>query len=85
MTNEWNFFLSSQESDKELFFGPLDGEIFTQIEPEWSMANIMTLIGIFPSVNQARKNGWNKPIPSGFSDIRVGKTKTRVTIFKESN
>ena len=83
MLNEWNFFLSSQETDKELFFGPLDDETFTQIEPEWSMANIMMVVGIFPSVNQARKNGWNKPIPDGFSDIRVGKAKTRVTIFKE--
>lgn len=83
MINEWNFFSSSLESDKELFFGPLENEEFHSIEQEWSMANIITTVGIFPSVSQARKNGWNKPIPKGFSDMRVGKTKTRITIFNE--
>ena len=80
--NEFNFF-KGLESDKDLFFGPLEDETFILIEDNWSMANIMTMVGIFPSVTQARKNGWNKPIPFGFSDIRVGKTKTRVTIFYE--
>jgi len=82
--NEFNFFASSVESDKDLFFGPVELEdTFIVIEENWTMANIMTVIGIFPSISQARKNGWNKSIPEGFSDIRVGKSKTRVTIYKE--
>ena len=82
--NEFNFFASSLESDKNLFFGPIEPEdVFTLIQNDWTMANIMFTAGIFPSVTQARKNGFNKPIPDGFSDMRVGKTKLRVVIFKE--
>ena len=47
------------------------------------MAHLMAKAGIFNSVSDARRNGWDKPIPSGFSDLRVGKKKTRITIFKE--
>jgi len=105
--NEFNFFKSSLESDRDLFFGPLEWnrivhleamgseperdvsiseiEIFIPIEDNWTMANIMSIVGIFPSVSQARKNGWNKPIPEGFSDMRVGKSKIRVAIFKEAH
>lgn len=105
--NEFNFFKSSNKSDKELFFGPIDwdmmvhlermGEVperdvtvpvkeeFIEIEDGWIMANIMAAIGLFPSATQARKNGWNKPIPEGFTNMRVGKDKKRVTIYMEKN
>jgi len=80
----WFFFISGlvPESDKELFFGPLDGtEEFIVIEDHWIMAHIMHAIGVFPSVGQARKNGWNKPIEDGWTDIIVGKLKREVTIL----
>ena len=84
--NEFNFFTSSLESDKELFFGPIEPtDIFTPVQNDWTMANIMFTVGIFPSVTQARKNGFNKPIPDGFSDMRVGKNKLRLVIFKEKH
>lgn len=106
MINEFNFFKSSNEYDKELFFGPIQWDMdihlekmgdvperdvaipiqeeFLLIEDGWTMANIMNAVGLFPSVTQARKNGWNKPIPFGFTDMRVGKDKKRVTIFFEN-
>ena len=82
MVGEFNFF-KGQETDKELFFGPLDGEELIAIEERDIMANLIVKAGIFPSVTQARKNGWDKPIPLGFTDLRVGKLKTRITIFNE--
>jgi hypothetical protein len=39
--------------------------------------------GVFQSVSEARKNGWNKPIEAGYSSYRVGKNKLLVCIFKE--
>ena len=69
------------DEDKELFFGPLDGEEFVEIEEHWNMANILHATGIFPSVTQARKNGEDKPIPSGFTILRRGKKKNRKDIF----
>lgn len=83
MVGEFNFFSSSDEKDRDLFFGPLDKEEFINIEEKDIMAHLMVKAGIFNSVSDARRNGWDKPIPSGFSDLRVGKKKTRITIFKE--
>jgi len=83
MVGEFNFFLSSNEKDRDLFFGPLDGEEFINIEKKDIMAHLMVKAGIFNSVSDARKNGWNKLIPDGFSDLRIGKKKIRITIFKE--
>lgn len=82
---DYNFIKSSQEEkDKELFFSPIDkDDKFIQIEDHMNMAHLVFAAGIFPSVSQARNNGWNKPIPEGFSDIRVGKNKTRITVLKE--
>jgi hypothetical protein len=56
------------------------GEI-VEIEDHWNMSHIMHSVGIFPSVGQARKNGWNKPIPDGFWMKEVGKLKHEVCIW----
>jgi hypothetical protein len=73
------------DSDKELFFGPIDpnnpDDDFHIIEDGWIMAHILHAAGNFPSVSQARKNGWNKPIPEGFTFITVGKKQRKKTIF----
>jgi hypothetical protein len=83
MTNEYNFFRSTRESDKELFFGPLGCETFISIEENDILAHLLYKAEIFKSVSEARKNGYNKEIPCGFSDFKIGKRKTRITIFKE--
>jgi hypothetical protein len=38
---------------------------------------------MFPSVGIARKNGWNKAIPKGFSEFTVGKSRKKVWILNE--
>lgn len=64
------------ESDKELFFGPLDeGERFIEFNSYSTLAELTLHLGKFPSITQARKNGWDKPIPPGFSEHKIGKTK----------
>lgn len=82
---DYNFIKSATEDqDLDLFFGPLcEDDKVIKIENGMIMADIAFIVGLFPSKSQARKNGWNYPIPLGFSDMRVGKKKTRVTIFNE--
>ena len=81
MLNEVNF-LSPKVSDKDRdSFGFDDENIM--IEDHWIMAHVMHAAGIFPSVGIARKNGWNKPIPEGFSEFTVGKAKKKVFILNE--
>ena len=81
--DECNFFKSSLESDRDLFLKKKKNETFVEIQDNWTMANIVVTLGIFPSVTQARANGWNKPIPRGFNDMRIGKNKRRAIIFWE--
>ena len=83
MANEYNFFSSLRESDRDLFFGPLEGEIFHDLPGSYLMAHVLRDAGVFKSVGEARRCGWGKPIPFGFTDLRCGKNKTRITIFKE--
>ena len=84
MSNEINFVAPEiSGDDRSLFLGPFeacDGP-FIEIEPQWTMAHIMTGAGVFPSVGQARKNGWDKPIPAGYSEHTVGKRRVRIFIL----
>lgn len=52
-----------------------------EIEDHWIMAHVLSEVGIFPSVGQARKNGWNKPIPDGWTQLTVGKLKHIICIW----
>jgi len=85
MDNEWNFLspkVSSKDRDTFGFDDCGDGSNII-LEDSWIMAHIMHNVGIFPSVGQARKNGWDMPIPMGFSEFTVGKMKKKVWILNE--
>ena len=70
------------EGDKDLFFGPIEStDIFIELKDNWSMAHIMKESNIFSSISQARKNGWDREIPEGFSKHMVGKKANRKNIF----
>ena len=81
--SDFNFVEESlPETDRELFFGPLEiGEYFHRFDKSWLMAHVMYKAGIFISISQARKNGWDKPIPKGFSEYIIGKLKHKITIL----
>jgi hypothetical protein len=84
MQIDWNFVSNNvSPMDLILFFQPSVDDTFELIENHWNMSHIMTKIGIFPSVSQARKNGWNIPIPDGFWTKRIGKKKIQVTILNK--
>ena len=83
MLNEVNF-LHPKVSDKDIeLFGFTEAKNCFHIEDNWIMAHVMHVAGIFPSVGIARKNGWNTPIPAGFSDFTVGKAKKKVWILND--
>ena len=82
--NEFNFIHPKMsEKDMKAFGFWEDKDSAWHIEDVWCMAHIMHLIGVFPSVGIARKNGWNKPIPEGFSEFTVGKSRKKVWILNE--
>ena len=72
------------EKDMKIFGMWEDKDSAWHIEDNWCMAHIMHLAGVFPSVGIARKNGWNKPIPEGFSEFTVGKSRKKDDNLSES-
>lgn len=43
------------------------------IDPTWSsMAQVVAYAGCFKSISEARKNGWNIPIPQGVTEHYIG-------------
>jgi hypothetical protein len=73
-----------QLSDRELFFGPLeDIDVWIELSVNVRWPDVMVAAGVFTSKSQARKNGWDKDVDAGFTDITVGKLKHRITILKE--
>lgn len=74
---------NTSEEDIDLFLGPVSenqDQRFDSFENK-TLAHLMAEAGVFPSVGQAKKNGWNKPIPLGFSHFIVGKKKSSVAIL----
>ncbi len=41
------------------------------------MAHLVVDLGVFPSVSQAKKNGWERPLELGHHVIKVGKKLTQ--------
>lgn len=79
-----NFICSTQpQSDRDLFFGPLDGsETFHILPPErFTPADFAVVLGIFSSRNIASKNGWSKErLPPGFGTKQAKVKKVPTTI-----
>jgi hypothetical protein len=88
MRNEIHFIGPGVRDDTKLsLLGPFeeDDGPFVDILPGWSMAHIMHSAGVFPSVKQAKSNGWDKPIPEGYSEFTVGKRKLKIYIVTSLN
>lgn len=85
MNNEFNFLIGRiTQADKDLFFGPLSNQDqFIELRHDClDMADIMVIANIFTSKTRANKANMGGPIPRGFTDFKVGKHKTRITILK---
>jgi hypothetical protein len=86
MDHEKNFITSNvTPEDEEQFFGPIEeDDEFVLIEEHWTMSHVMKAAGVFSSTSEARRNGWDRPIPDGFSIFAVGKKNRRhVYIFNK--
>ena len=82
MMSEVNFISLNVSTEEMELFG-FDDEPAVVLKDNWMLAHVMHVAGLFPSVTSARKNGWNKPIPNGFSEFTVGKGKKKVFILNE--
>ncbi len=60
----------NEREDSNLFLG---NETFFHIKPtDTTLAHLLFTCGKFPSIKEAKRNGWNKPVPSGWNEYRIG-------------
>lgn len=69
-----------EEADKKTLFSERD-KLMPLLDTETSMAQLLARIGKFMSVKDAKRNGWDKPIPSGWSEFTIGKGINRVDVY----
>lgn len=78
ITHNVNFIhINMSRKDVEKLFGPFgEGDMFVAIDDKTTLEDIVVrFLGKFPSVSQARKNNWGGPIPAGFKEWKISKTK----------
>jgi len=59
-----------ESEDISIFF---DNDKVEEFKSYHTMAHLVTTCGLFPSISQAKKNGWDVPIPKGFNCVIIGK------------
>ncbi len=81
MKLEFNFVRPGVFDLPEIFQWGFEKEDSIEIEPHWTMAHLAVEMDLFPSIGQAKKNGWGDPIPHGFTEKRnLGKMKKALFI-----
>lgn len=86
MTQEFNFVKKGVFDLPETDWWDFEPENSIEIQHHWTMAHIAVEMGLFPSVGQARKNGWDNPIPHGLTSMyRLGKMKKSLHIHNPSD
>jgi hypothetical protein len=89
MNREYNFIHKDRPArDRDELLGPLDptdpNDEVHEFDDSWCWAHVMAKIGVFKSVSEARKNGWNRPFKQGFQQETVTKNKILVTVLNKS-
>jgi hypothetical protein len=56
-------------------------DLTSLIETDTTMAHLLARLGKFQSVGEGKRNGWDKPIPTGWNHIMIGKAAKRWDIY----
>lgn len=66
------------EFDSKLF--EPDQVLVPLVPEDRTMAHLLHRIGKFPSVGQAKRAGWDKPVPTGFTMLSIGRGPNQMDI-----
>lgn len=69
-------FTSIEEDEKGI-----QPELTPLVDSDKTMAHLLARLGKFASVGEAKRNGWDKPIPQGWSEFTIGKAAKRWDIW----
>lgn len=83
---EYNFVKPGVFSLPESDWWDFEPETSIEIQSHWTMAHLAVEMGLFSSVNQAKKNGWSGPIPHGYTEKKgLGKMNKCLYIHNPSD
>lgn len=86
MRLEYSFVKKGVFNLPETDWWDFDPEDSIEIQPHWKMEHIALEMELFPSLGQARKNGWSGEIPQGYIEKRnIGKMKKALFIHNPSD
>ena len=86
MKFEYNFVKKGVFDLPETDWWGFDPNDHIEIQENWTLAHLAVEMELFPSVGQARKNGWDGPIPSGYTEKKkIGKMKKSMFIHNPSD
>ncbi len=86
MKFEYNFVKKGVFDLPETDWWGFDPNDHIEIKENWTLAHLAVEMELFPSVGQARKNGWDGPIPNGYTEKKkIGKMKKSMFIHNPSD
>jgi len=81
MQFEYNFVRKNVFSLPPEYWWGFDPNDHIEIQPHWTLAHLAVEMELFPSVSIAKKNGWDGPIPEGYTEkTKIGKMKKSMFI-----
>lgn len=77
------FFIIGDKFDPEVDSKMFDDtDVLTPlIDSDKTMAHLLARLGKFKSIGDARKNGWDKPIPIGYEELSIGRGPNQMKFF----
>ena len=86
MKLEFNFVKPGVFDLPEIDWWGFEREDSIEIQSHWTMAHLAVEMDLFPSVGQARKNGWDGTIPEGCTEkTKIGKMNKSMFIHNPSD
>lgn len=67
------------EVDSKMF--DKDDTLVSITDRDRTMAHLLERLGKFKSVAEAKRNGWDKPIPTGYHEFKIGKGANQMNII----
>lgn len=83
----WDKLQTDTQKESALDFSTAPESPLFIVPDEWRMPHLLRALGAFKSASQAAKNGWNKDIEPGITEIviRINKVRGSVWIHKVSD
>lgn len=71
------------EWDRDQLLGPIENDTETVVEFESgaTLAHILHMAGMFKSVSEAKRNGYDRPLPPGYSEHRWSRRRVTISIL----